>query len=95
MEPLPTPPPRPEKLVFEQKLLFPWKKQTKTNKNVGKPMEKPTKSKKTFFFKTMEHLPPPLLVPKSWFLTKSCYFQGKTNKNQQQRCKTNGKTNKT
>ena len=65
MEPLPLPPRRNGKLAFEQNMFFDGK--TKIHKNVVKPNGKNNETEKNFF-KTMEPLPTPLLVPKSWFL---------------------------
>ena len=58
MEPLALPPPCPEKLFFEQKLLLPRKNRQKNNKTVVETMKTQQNQKKNNFFKTMKPLPP-------------------------------------
>ena len=90
------PPPRPEKLFFEQKLTFPRKHKQKTTKTFCKTNGKTSKTKKNVF-KTMEPLPPPPPRPDKHFWAKIIISKAKptqTNKNDVNPMKTQTKPGK-
>ena len=83
------------KSCFLNKSFFFQEKPIKTNNNIVKPMEKPTKPKKNNFLKTMEPLPPPSSFRKLGFWPKVYISKEEPTKTNKHAVEPNGKTNKT